>query len=79
MKISCARQDPNARNCHGYRKFVKRAVLENPQNGFLLGDTLVIRYTIELVVTSGGALSVHRSGSGSGPPKLPHIVVSSWA
>lgn len=23
VKISCARQDPNARNCHGYRKFVK--------------------------------------------------------
>ena len=33
VKISCARQDPNARNCHGYRKFVKRSVLENPANG----------------------------------------------
>ena len=28
VKISCARQDPNARNCHGYRKFVKRSILE---------------------------------------------------
>ncbi len=30
VKISCARADPNARNCHGYRKFVKRTVLEDP-------------------------------------------------
>lgn len=30
VKISCARQDPNARNCHGYRKFVKRSILEDP-------------------------------------------------
>jgi len=49
-------QDPNARNCHGYRKFVKRSVLENPENGYLLNDTIIIRYTIELVVSSGGAL-----------------------
>ena len=33
VKISCARQDPNARNCHGYRKFVRRSTLENPANG----------------------------------------------
>ncbi len=46
-------QDPNARNCHGYRKFVKRALLEDPTKGYLLNDTLVIRYTIELVVSSG--------------------------
>ncbi len=49
-------QDPNARNCHGYLKFVKRSVLENPENGYLLNDTIIIRYTIELVVSSGGAL-----------------------
>ncbi len=30
VKISCARLDPNARNCHGYRKFVKRSILEDP-------------------------------------------------
>ena len=60
MKISCARQDPNARNCHGYRKFVKRSVLENPQNGYMQNDTIIIRYTIELVVSSGGALSGHK-------------------
>ena len=57
VKISCARQDPNARNCHGYRKFVKRSVLENPAAGYLVDDTIVIRYTIELVVSSGGALA----------------------
>jgi hypothetical protein len=51
VKISCARQDPNARNCHGYRKFVKKAVLEDAARGFLLEDRLVIRYTIELVVS----------------------------
>ena len=56
VKISCARQDPNARNCHGYRKFVRRSVLENPQHGYLVDDTIVIRYEIELVVTNGGAL-----------------------
>lgn len=36
VKISCARQDPNARNCHGYRKFVKRAILEDPNRGYLV-------------------------------------------
>lgn len=55
VKISCARQDPNARNCHGYRKFVKRSMLENPESGFLLNDTIKIKYKIELVVMSGGA------------------------
>ena len=50
-------QDPNARNCHGYRKFVKRTVLENQNSGYLLNDTIIIRYTIELVVSTGGALS----------------------
>ena len=49
-------QDPNARNCHGYRKFVKRTVLESPESGYLVNDTIIIRYTIELVVSSGGAL-----------------------
>ncbi|KXZ44695.1 hypothetical protein GPECTOR_63g23 [Gonium pectorale] len=57
VKISCARQDPNARNCHGYRKFVKRSLLEDPSKGYLQNDALVIRYTIELVVSSGGALT----------------------
>ncbi|GLI59593.1 hypothetical protein VaNZ11_001522 [Volvox africanus] len=62
VKISCARQDPNARNCHGYRKFVKRSLLEDPTKGYLVNDTVVIRYTIELVVSSGGALM--RGGPG---------------
>jgi len=61
VKISCARQDPNARNCHGYRKFVKRSILEDPQRGFLVNDTIIIKYTIELVVSSGGALSRNSS------------------
>jgi speckle-type POZ protein len=55
-------QDPNARNCHGYRKFVKRSLLEDPARGYLLNDTLVIHYTIELVVSSGGALSRNMTG-----------------
>lgn len=67
VKISCARQDPNARNCHGYRKFVKRSVLENPANGYLKDDTIIIRYTIELVVSSGGALSRGNAHLNSGP------------
>eukprot|EP00210_Caulerpa_lentillifera_P008622 g8226.t1 len=57
VKISCARQDPNARNCHGYRKFIKRSILEDPAKGYLVNDTLVIKYSIELVVTNGGALN----------------------
>jgi speckle-type POZ protein len=51
VKISCARQDPNARNCHGYRKFVKKSVLEDADRGFLVDDRIIIRYTIELVVS----------------------------
>ncbi|KAK9815417.1 hypothetical protein WJX72_003308 [[Myrmecia] bisecta] len=74
VKISCARQDPNARNCHGYRKFVKRSVLENNQTGFLVNDTIIIKYTIELVVSSGGALSRVGGGAASAP-KLPIIQV----
>ena len=57
VKISCARQDPNARNCHGYRKFVKKSILEDPARGLLMNDTIIIRYQIELVVSTGGALS----------------------
>lgn len=60
VKISCARQDPNARNCHGYRKFVKKSVLEDPSRGFLLEDRIVIRYTIDLVVSQGGALTASK-------------------
>jgi speckle-type POZ protein len=59
VKISCARQDPNARNCHGYRKFVKKSLLEDPARGLLVNDTIIIRYQIELVVSTGGALSRH--------------------
>jgi hypothetical protein len=70
VKISCARQDPNARNCHGYRKFVKRSILEDPARGYLANDTIIIKYTIELVVSSGGALS--RNG---GLPKPESIKV----
>ncbi|KAJ9531532.1 hypothetical protein V8C86DRAFT_2577159 [Haematococcus lacustris] len=65
VKISCAGQDPNARNCHGYRKFVKRSILEEPARGFLVNDTIIIKYIIELVVSSGGALS--RSTQPAGP------------
>ncbi len=70
VKISCARQDPNARNCHGYRKFVKRSVLEHGQNGYIQNDTIVIRYTIELVVSTGGALSRTMAG----PPPRPTLI-----
>jgi speckle-type POZ protein len=64
-------QDPNARNCHGYRKFVRRSTLENPANGYLLNDTIVIRYTIELVVSSGGALT----RAGQPVPRAPSVQV----
>ena len=65
-------QDPNARNCNGYRKFVKRSVLENLNNGYLVNDTIVIKYTIELVVSTGGALTRQ---AGPSAPKLPLIQV----
>ena len=73
VKISCARQDPNARNCHGYRKFVKRSVLESPQNGYMANDTIVIRYTIELVVSSGGALSGHKTSGNLVKPSVIQV------
>ncbi|KAK9826376.1 hypothetical protein WJX81_005251 [Elliptochloris bilobata] len=66
------RVDPNARNCHGYRKFVKRSVLENLNSGYLVADTIIIKYTIELVVSSGGALA---RAPGASLPKLPTIQV----
>ncbi|KAG2454710.1 hypothetical protein HYH02_000547 [Chlamydomonas schloesseri] len=72
VKISCARQDPNARNCHGYRKFVKRSLLEDPSKGYLANDTLVIKYTIELVVSSGGAL-MRGGGGGRGGVELIRV------
>mmetsp|Transcript_18571 Transcript_18571/g.52184 ORF Transcript_18571/g.52184 Transcript_18571/m.52184 type:complete len:542 (+) Transcript_18571:102-1727(+) len=65
VKISCARQDPNARNCHGYRKFVKRSILEDSSRGYLHNDTVIIKYTIELVVSTGGALSRNSGPSNS--------------
>lgn len=71
VKISCARQDPNARNCHGYRKFVKRSILEDANRGFLLNDTIVIKYTIELVVSTGGALSRNTQPSKTDLVKVP--------
>lgn len=49
-------QDPNARNCHGYRKFVKRSILEDPSRGFLVDDAVIIKYSIDLVVTQGNFL-----------------------
>jgi speckle-type POZ protein len=70
VKISCARQDPNARNCHGYRKFVKKSILEDPGRGLLVNDTIVIKYQIELVVSTGGALSRQVSA-----PKPPSSVI----
>lgn len=74
VRISCARQDPNARNCHGYRKFVRRSHLEDPTKGYLRDDTIIIRYSIELVVSSGGALSRATQGLSSKPP-LPIIPI----
>jgi hypothetical protein len=70
--VAARPQDPNARNCHGYRKFVKRSVLENPSSGYLVADTIIM-YTIELVVSSGGALA---RAPGVSLPKLPTIQVS---
>eukprot|EP00983_Pelagomonas_calceolata_P053281 1143238-Pelagomonas_calceolata.AAC.4 len=49
------KRDPNARNCHGYRKFVKRSILEDSSRGYLHNDTVIIKYTIELVVSTGAS------------------------
>ena len=56
----CISQDPNARNCHGYRKFVKRSILEDPSRGYLVNDTVIIKYTIELVVSTGACMRVYK-------------------
>ncbi len=39
------------------RKFVKKSILEDPARGLLMNDTIIIRYQIELVVSTGGALA----------------------
>lgn len=49
----------------------QRNILEDPARGFLMNDTIIIKYTIELVVTSGGALS----RSSQGPSKAELIKV----
>jgi speckle-type POZ protein len=36
---------------------VQRNILEDPARGYLANDTIIIKYTIELVVSTGGALS----------------------
>ncbi len=54
---------------------MKRSVLENPQNGFMANDTIVIRYTIELVVSSGGALSGHKT---PGNLAKPSVIQVTW-
>ena len=51
---------------------MKRSVLENLNNGYLVNDTIVIKYTIELVVSTGGALTRQ---AGPSAPKLPLIQV----
>ncbi len=51
---------------------MKRSVLENLNNGYLVNDTIVIKYTIELVVSTGGALTRQ---AGPSAPKMPLIQV----
>jgi speckle-type POZ protein len=41
---------------HGHKVFVEHSVLEAPDSGYLVNDVIRIRYEIELVATSGGAL-----------------------
>ena len=53
-KISCAYHIPNSRCWHGYRKFVEQSVLENKAMGFLVQDKIVIKYRMEVVVTTLG-------------------------
>lgn len=36
---------------------LQRNILEDPARGYLKDDTIIIKYTIELVVSTGGALS----------------------
>jgi hypothetical protein len=36
---------------------LQRNILEDPARGYLQNDTIIIKYTIELVVSTGGALS----------------------
>lgn len=51
-------------------------MLENPSSGYLVADTIIIKYTIELVVSSGGALA---RAPGASLPKLPTIQVDLYA
>ncbi len=43
---------------HGYSHFVERNILNKPQRRFVKDDVLIIRYSMELITKSGGALQL---------------------
>jgi len=49
-------QETGALNWYGHRRFVKRSILNDPKNAFVKNDTVIIRYQVEMVISSGGAL-----------------------
>jgi hypothetical protein len=53
-KISCAYHIPGSRCWHGYRKFVDHHVLERRDNGFLVNDKIMIKYRMEVVISTLG-------------------------
>jgi hypothetical protein len=50
---------------------LQRNILEDPARGYLRDDTIIIKYTIELVVTTGGALSRNQHPNKGDLIKMP--------
>jgi hypothetical protein len=51
-------QDPKALELHGYGKFIKRNELNKPAKRYIRNDTVLIRYSMELIVATGGVLQI---------------------
>lgn len=49
-------------NWYGYRRFVKRSIIDDTKSGFVKNDTLIIRYQMDVVISSGGSV-----------PELPRV------
>lgn len=63
----------NALRCLGvlWLLFLQRNILEDPTRGYLKDDTIIIKYTIELVVSTGGALSRNQHPNKGDLIKMP--------
>jgi hypothetical protein len=43
-------------NWYGHHRFVDRSIIDDPNNGFVKNDSIIIRYQMHVVVASGGSI-----------------------